>query len=530
MDDRQAAGTGLNEHNQPEPLSVLSRIRVGLGLLAGLRKPDFQAARAFIKVRYAGGLFPWNWCRFLGWSLRQMFVVVPEAAGCLSIAGDVSRTPMWLLDENPLANHPWNDTPDAQLPAEVDTVVIGAGFTGAALAYHWSRTAPPERNMIVLEMDDPASGSSGRNEGLVVMGRYFKMVHDTVFANLTCVRTDLLPADQSQLAEQFADRYCRAAYRNAEMIDRTIREKSFDCDYVRAGWVQAREADGQTGLDESVTMAIESGWTDWKAITPKEVAVRSGMRVEHNAGFSVAAASWHPAKWVWCLLQAAIARSNVALFTQTKVTNVEDDKQGYLIRTSRGSLRARHVVYATESYTPVLQPQFHDAILPVQEQAASGEGGPEGMRRHVGISGSWFFAGRYGSRVLFGSGGARLRDNEAGVNRPSRFLTRFVAAELKRHFGPYRLNMTNEWSGTVGYTPDEYPIVGCLDGKGRYIIAGMCGSGSGVSFNGGRCVVNRILGQTDESDDYPEAYFSPGRLLDPANHRWPVIERNSSSS
>ena len=52
----------------------------------------------------------------------------------------------------------------------------------------------------------------------------------------------------------------------------------------------------------------------------------------------------------------------------------------------------------------------------------------------------------------------------------------------------------------------------------------MCGSGSAVSFNAGRCIVNRILGLADEPDDYPETYFAPSRLLDPQGHRWPEID------
>ena len=51
----------------------------------------------------------------------------------------------------------------------------------------------------------------------------------------------------------------------------------------------------------------------------------------------------------------------------------------------------------------------------------------------------------------------------------------------------------------------------------------MAGSGTAVSFNGARCVVNRICGITGEEDDYPEPYFSATRFLDPANHRWPEI-------
>ena len=63
-----------------------------------------------------------------------------------------------------------------------------------------------------------------------------------------------------------------------------------------------------------------------------------------------------------------------------------------------------------------------------------------------------------------------------------------------------------------------------FDGRRQYILGGMAGSGTAVSFNGGRCIVNRILDVTSEPDDYPENYFSPVRLLDPSGHRWPELE------
>ena len=56
------------------------------------------------------------------------------------------------------------------------------------------------------------------------------------------------------------------------------------------------------------------------------------------------------------------------------------------------------------------------------------------------------------------------------------------------------------------------------------MIGGMAGSGSGVAFNAARCVVNRILGLTDQPDDYPPQYFAPSRLLDPDKHNWPDLD------
>ena len=82
------------------------------------------------------------------------------------------------------------------------------------------------------------------------------------------------------------------------------------------------------------------------------------------------------------------------------------------------------------------------------------------------------------------------------------------------------MHVFREWSCTAGFTDDEYPIIGLLDGKRQYIIAGMCGSGSGVHFNGARHVVDRIL-DIEGPDDYPDQFFSPTRVLDPEAHHWP---------
>lgn len=504
-------------------IRFISTIAFVCRIVSEIRISDLAIAKHYRQLRWGSCTRPIRVFRFLRWTLYQLFVNMPKTASSLSIAKNISTTPMWLRDPNPYRNYPWEEHPHRTFPDSVDTVVIGAGFTGAASAYHWARRAAADKGMVILEKDDPASGSSGRNEGLVVMGRYFKMVKDMFQQHLPTVRSDLDSASQERLAHQFAHHYCVAAYRNGTLIAETIEKENFQCQYVRAGWVQARTGDEQHSLQQSVALAKQTNTMDWQSISSEEVRLRTGMHTDHEAGFSQDAASWHPAQWVWCLFQRALMEPQVNLFTRTTVQEVQPQGSDYHVVTSRGVLRARHVIYATESYTPQLEPSFSNAIIPMQEQAASGTGGPTTMKPHVGISGSWFFAGRYGKRVLFGSGGARLSDNEAGCNQPSRFLTRFVASEMKQYFGPYHIQMENEWSGTVGYTPDQYPIVGCMDRKGRYIIAGMCGSGSAVSFNGARCVVNRILNLTDEPDDYPEVYFAPSRLLSPDQHSWPEI-------
>jgi len=201
-----------------------------------------------------------------------------------------------------------------------------------------------------------------------------------------------------------------------------------------------------------------------------------------------------------------------------QLLEVQDTNDGLLVLTERGMIRTRHVVNCTESYTPLLHRQFSGIMRPTQTQAATGENGPAAMKPHVGISSSHTFFGHHGKSVMVGTDATRVPDLQAGRVQPSRFLTKFCIAEIKRRFGAFEYHVTDEWSGTVTYTPNEYPVVGLMDGNRQYIIGGMAGSETTVGFNAARCIVNRLLGCTDEPDDFPPEYFSP------ITHTWSALE------
>jgi hypothetical protein len=66
--------------------------------------------------------------------------------------------PFWHRTPNPLANY----QSDRRLPEGVDVVIIGAGLTGAAAAYHLRNS---EKSIVILDQGDPAGEASGRNGG-----------------------------------------------------------------------------------------------------------------------------------------------------------------------------------------------------------------------------------------------------------------------------------------------------------------------------------------------------------------------------
>ncbi len=508
--------------NDAMTVSRTFRLWQAVQLIAGLRRHDLRAARTFIDTAFPTAGLVARWAQFARWVARHTFGVIPDALAGVTFDRCMSRVPVWLAEDNPLANHPWRTLPGAVLPEEAEVVVVGAGFTGASCAYHWSKHAA--QRMLVLEMNDPAGGASGSCEGLVVMGRYFALVKRTVCRHLEQVRPDLAPAARDRLASQFAAAYARSAYKNADLIEETIRAEGYQCGYVRNGWIQVQDAADQTTLEESVRLGQAAGFGDWTKLEPDEALAAGGMRLDCPAGFSKRAAHFHPARWVWSLLGTALKAPTVDLFTRTRVLDVVDVGDRYLVNTTRGAVQARFVVNATESYTGLLHRRYCDLVYPVQTQAAFADGGPRTMRPGLGCSCSRGFFGRltHPDGVIFGSDATRLPHTDAGANRPSRFLTKYVISEMNRYFGPSMLQVTREWSATAGFTADEFPVVGLLDGKRQYLIGGMCGSGTGVSFNAARHVVQRILGLPGP-DDYPAEYFAPSRLLDPQRHPWPAV-------
>jgi len=509
-------------------VSLGYRGRLALQLLAGLRFHDLRAARTFVHKKFPRSSLLVKLWRFMCWSLHQSLDVIPLGLCNATFDQPVQRTPLWLAEGNPLTNYPWQHQPDASLPESAEVVVVGAGFTGGSLAYHWSKTTEAGKQMVVLEMDDPASGASGRSGGEVVMGRYFALVQSTVTEGLRHSCPDLNSADRGILAQQFSEVYCRAAYKNADLIEHTIREEGFNCDYVRKGWVQARTANEQHLLETSVCMGQAHGFTDWVKISPEEASKKTGANITDPANFSRKAAQFHPGKWVWSLLAHALQSSKVQLFCRTKVSSIRDAGESYEVTTSRGLIRAKYVVNAIESYTPTLHKQFRNVILPVQSQMAAGTDESKSLKPDVTLSNSLGFVGRYGKYIYFGSDETRIPDRQIGRNQPSRFITKFLIGELRRFCGWFPLHVTHEWSGTVGFTRDEFPIVGVMDGKRQYIIAGMCGSGTAVSFNAARWTCNQIREVDVDEEDYPPSFFSPTRLLDPKNHHWPDVNKSTT--
>ena len=502
----------------------MSRIRVFFGLLIGLRWRDFKSAVRFTNMRYAGDPWALRLVKFLRWSLDVMWREIPDSSRWVTAGNTISNTPYWLTAQNPLRNHPWATIPQAGLPETAHVVVVGAGFGGAAVAYHWSKQGAEP--LVVLERHQAASGAAGRNGGIVVMAGghlhgYF--VYETVSEYLLDKQPQLTAGERDELAARFTDAYVQALQASHGMIKETIDTEGIDCDYTRRGWVFFADAIHRHDVEASLALGKRLGHLDWVSRTSQEVRERSGAATSFDGAESVGSATWHPAKWVWGILGVALQSSAVHLFTRTTVQNVERDGEFYAVHTDRGTIRSRYVVNATESHTPTVFKNFlapfPDLIAPYKEQGVHAEGGPASMKPRVGITGPLgFFTRVAGGGIVFGSDNTAVAPDQVDQTKPSRFITRFRCAAIGKYWGWAPMRVTHEWTGTTSNTPDKYPVVGLLDGHGLYMLGGFAGAGSAASFNAGQTVVDQVLGTSREPTYHPEAFFSPLRFTDPRRY------------
>ena len=106
----------IDRYLSEQDVRLLSRVAFVIELLIALRKQDLQAAGHFMKLKWGEDAWPMRCLKFAGWALFQAWINMPRALHCLNITGRVSRTPMWLEDENPWEEHPWAGDESATFP------------------------------------------------------------------------------------------------------------------------------------------------------------------------------------------------------------------------------------------------------------------------------------------------------------------------------------------------------------------------------------------------------------------------------
>jgi glycine/D-amino acid oxidase-like deaminating enzyme len=401
------------------------------------------------------------------------------------VSDDFRETPYWWE-----AVASGNGPLEAPLPSAADVLVIGAGLTGVSAAHD---LATAGRDVLVLDSGVPGQGASSRNHGM--LGRNFK--HS--FGSL--LRRHGL-SDAIGWYRELNEAYAAAIGR--------IETEGMDCQLRKTGRfigalsprhyeMLAREyALRATHLGAAIEIIPASRQTEIGS-----ARYYGGVLIHDNAAL-------HPGLYMRAMLRRAEA-AGARVIGHTPVQALRRDGAGLEALTSRGLVRARDVIIATNGLTPATFAWHARRLLPINAYTAVTEPLPADLAARLLPKHRTYHDNRRRSNpfVLAPDGSNRLLFSSRNGALPPRSM-HDMAVRLHRDmlfFFPalrdYRF--THAWAGRCAATWDLLPHAGVQDGI--HYALGYCFSGNAMAPYLGRKVAAAILGRPEAGTRFMAADF-----------------------
>lgn len=369
---------------------------------------------------------------------------------------------------------------------EVDVAVVGGGLTGIGAA--WALRESGLR-VALLEERTLGSGASGRNGGFVLAGP----------AMVFC---DAVAALGSERAVELWDLTVQNNRAMAELVQRY----GIDCGFLRRGSMSLAVSEAEMellrachdGLRESGISAALVHASDLPV--PFDRMYGGGLYYPGNGEMNSGA---------FVRAMGAVLADRISLYERTAVRDmVRADR--WELQTYAGTVRAQAVVLATNAYTSRLLPDV--PIAPIRGQVLatlplSRVVVPFPMYANYGYQ---YWRQTVEGRLVVGGWRDEDLPGEVGMEERQHDDIQRYLLEFARTVGGPDTEVQYRWSGIMGFTADQFPLVGSVPGRpGLFMSCGYSGHGVSMAFTCGALAARAATGQ---SPVIPTA-FLPERYL-----------------
>ncbi|KAL4916345.1 FAD dependent oxidoreductase-domain-containing protein [Aspergillus aurantiobrunneus] len=370
-------------------------------------------------------------------------------------------TPFWHSIPHAYANHqsPWPTEP-------VDIVVIGSGISGISLL---------------------CSGATGRNGGHIKT-MTFAMWHER----------------KHQFGIGEAIKISEFEHSHLDAIAAAIKEDNADCDLVRTEGVEAYH---NPNIFEKGVAALE----DMRVHAPHLAALHKVHRDKTHlqramklsdrcvGAITVPAASVWPYKWiskVWADLIEG-RKLNVQTNTTVQAIDDQDGAEFATVKTTRGQLKARKVVHATNAWLGYLLPELTPFVSPVRANASR----TFSIWYRYGDKDYDYLISRQDGGVVVGRAGTgrQATADDTSTDLPAQAHLRGFFHEAAAEPKPGAADHIDySWTGIVGFTQDGVPFVGELPCPGRshqFVLGAYHATGMVKAFRASQAAAAMLLGE-----------------------------------
>lgn len=390
------------------------------------------------------------------------------------------RQPIW-IEGAPSAHY------DAPPPTSADVVVVGGGITGLSVA---TRLCEAGRDVAVLEMNRIGGGTTGHSTG-----------------HLDSHVDENYRAAAKNFGEDSLRLVSEARRAAINQIHRWVHEKRIDCDFALApGFLYSeKDADTEDLMREFEILERIGAPAEWTEVAPLPFATAAAIRLPDQARFS-------PLAYV-CGLAAALPGPGVSIHEGVRVENITEEEGRCEVETTRGTIRARHVVLAVHS------PLF--SLVTLETRSSPWQSYVVAARVEDPISDALYWDTmdpyHYTRRAstadpnLLIIGGADHRTGK--LTRTEESFDELL--EYVHH--RYRVRkIEGRWSAEYFRSADKLPYIGRLPARDRVFVAtGFAGDGLTYGTVAGILISDMILGKRNPWEEV----FDPSRVKPMATAR-----------
>ncbi|KAJ4261686.1 hypothetical protein NW762_007124 [Fusarium torreyae] len=415
---------------------------------------------------------------------------------------------------------------DDELPEEADVVIIGSGITGASVAKTLLELSKLKLRVVVCEARQLCSGATGRNGGHIKSAPYDEFsAHRSKHGPENARRLVRFKRKHLEILKQVGESIGHGEVREVETVDLFLEKEDF----------------------EKAKKQVED-LKEWMPEEETHVWDAEGARKKFGVNdFIVGAVSYTAgALWPYRLVTGVwndlLERfPGLSINTHTSVESVtRTSDSSYMVKTPRGTIKAKHVIHTTNAYAGQLVPSLRGSLAGALAHMSAQRPGASFPSSHGQRSWSVVYTpgfdyvtqrpdrpdGTPGDLMI---GGGFFRSSEqwldqVGIWDDSQMfgLTMVhVRGVMPTIFEPQwgeGGKLVKAWTGIIGFTGDLLPLVDRAPGSpvqkdsGEWIAAGFCGEGMVWAWLSGTALALMVLGK--EEEDLEEGIGRPGGKLE----------------
>ncbi|KAL4903575.1 hypothetical protein BDW74DRAFT_36665 [Aspergillus multicolor] len=399
-----------------------------------------------------------------------------------------STQPFWLSSPSPLAKFrsPWLE--------QADVVIIGSGMTSVSLCRSLFAKCP-ELSIIVIEARDLCSGATGRNGG------HIKAMSPGVWFER-----------KKQLGVQEALKMMEFEHGHLDNMTSCIKENDLErhCDLQL---LEGLDVYHDKKIFERAINAVKDMERHNSKLAERYTVYELRQDLQaHGLGNHVVgaigmpAASMWPYKMVTGLFERMVQRDNLKLSIQTNttVTSVTEDVNSATVYTTRGPIKARHVIHATNCWIGHLLPELRPYVSPVRANVQRQIPIPAPQApAHAQKNSFWLRYAEHdydyliqrpdGSYIIgrANTGRRATSDDSQKDVLPHAHLRGTTPLLFDFQSPSDKMDITHAWSGSVAFTLDGNPFVGRLPGANR-THQWVCGAYQGIGMVRAFCTAQML--------------------------------------